>query len=371
MTVLGDLAQATGAHPYDSWDELAEILAGRDGWHLEELTYGYRLPAEVMTFAAPLAAKLAPSTTFPTSVRPEGGAPLRLLMADRSELLDSAVTEAIILAEAEIGTGRSTALIVPDNAELVREAEKKFADMREEETPDVHILPSSQIKGLEFDHVVVAEPAAITREPAGLRRLYIAVTRCTQSLTIVHAEPLPGVLTGADDPDQEKALPLTQTDVSPQNENTENESESTNAFDDFVAALEKRVRSERESPVHEGIRHLLIGELMYGARLNPVVNLPTIDIACNGPAGTVLYEVLGEDGHTYERMREAVLRIMEVQYAEGENPDHRFLVLPQEPAEAWAAEAIREAFGISVIWRTREGWAGEQVSVALGRGGGE
>jgi hypothetical protein len=212
----------------------------------------------------------------------------------------------------------------------------------------------------------VAEPAAITREPAGLRRLYIAITRCTQSLTIVHAEPLPGILTGSDDPDQEEPVTLTPTDVSPRDE--ENESEPANAFDNFVSALEERVRADRESQVHEGIRHLLIGELMYGARLSPSANLPTIDIACDGPAGTMLYEVLGEDGHIYERMREAVLRIMEVQYAEGENADHRFLVLPQKPAEAWSTEAIREAFGISVIWRTLDGWEGDQVELALGKG---
>lgn len=368
MTVLGDLAQATGAHPYASWDELAGMLAGPDGWHLEELTYGYRLPAEVMTFAAPLAAKLAPGVTFPTSVRPEGGASLRLLAVDRSELFDSAVTEATILAEAEIGTGRSTALIVPDDIDLVRQVEEKLAGLREEETPDIHVLPSSQIKGLEFDHVVVVEPAAINREPAGLRRLYIAITRCTQSLTIVRAEPLPGILTGADDTDQEETVTLTPIDASPRDQDNESESEPANAFDDFVSALEERVRADRESRVHEGIRHMLVGELMY-ARLNPVDNLPTIDVACEGPAGTVLYEVLGEDGHTYARMREAVLRMMEVQYAEGENADHRFLVLPQEPAEAWAVEAIREAFGISVIWRTRDGWAGEQLKLALGRGG--
>jgi DNA helicase IV len=179
MTVLGDLAQATGAHPYDSWDQLAEILAGPDGWHLEELTFGYRLPGEVMSFAAPLAAKIAPSTTFPTSVRPEGGTSLRLLAADQSELLELAVTEAIILAEAEIETGRSTALIVPDNADLVREVKEKLAELGEEETPDIHVLPSSQIKGLEFDHVVVAEPAAITREPAGPRRRLSAQKRAS------------------------------------------------------------------------------------------------------------------------------------------------------------------------------------------------
>jgi hypothetical protein len=367
MTVLGDLAQATGPHPYDGWDRLAEILAGPDGWHLEELTYGYRLPAEVMTFVAPLAARIAPGTTFPTPIRPKSDGSLRVLAADRSKLLDSAVTEAIILAEPEIDTGRSTALIVPDDADLVREVEERIADAREEETPDIHVLPSSQIKGLEFDHVVVAEPAAITREPAGPRRLYIALTRCTQSLTVVYAEPLPGIITGADDPDQEEPVSHIPTDVTSPGQKTGTEPEPTNAFDKFVAALEDRVRADRESSAHEEIRHMLIGEL-YGARLKPATNLPTIDIACAGPAGTVLYEVLGEDGHKYERMREAVLRIMEVQYAEGENADHRFLVLPQEPAEAWVAEAIHEAFGISVIWRTHDGWAGQQVGVALGRG---
>jgi DNA helicase IV len=367
MTVLGDLAQATGSHPYSDWDQLAELLSGPDGWHLEELSIGYRLPDEVMTFAAPLAAKIAPSTTFPTSVRPAGGTSLRLLPTGRSELLHVAVSEAVTLAETEAGSGRSTALILPEVADLLQEVEERIAVAGEgQKRADVQVLSSSQIKGLEFDHVVVVEPAEIVREPAGLRRLYIAITRCTQSLTIVHAEPLPGVLTGAADPEQEETVTVAPTDVSPLNEN-EGDSEPTDAFDDFVSALEDRVRAERESQVHEGVRHLLIGELMYRARLTPATNLPTIDIACDGPAGTVLYEVLGEGGHTYERMREAVLRIMEVQYAEGESADHRFLVLPRQPAEAWAAEAVREAFGISVIWRTEDGWAGQQVDLALGK----
>jgi hypothetical protein len=313
MTVLGDLAQATGAHPYSDWDQLAELLAGSDGWHLEELRIGYRLPDEVMTFAAALAAKIAPSTTFPTSVRPAGGTSLWLLPTGRSELLHVAVLEAVTLAETEAGSGRSTALILPDVADLLQEVEERIAVAGEGQKggrrAGALFLPD---QGIGIRPCRLVEPAEIVREPAGLRRLYIAITRCTQSLTIVHAEPLPGILTGAADPEEEEpvtAAPI--RDIPPVDENKGNDSETTGAFDDFASELENRVRAERECHVHERVRHLLIGEL-YGARFTPATNLRTIDIASDGLAGTVLYEILGEGGHTYERMREAVLRIMEV-----------------------------------------------------------
>jgi DNA helicase IV len=365
MTILGDLTQATGAHPYRDWRELAEILAGPDGWHLAELTVGYRVPDEIMRFAAPLAAYIAPTTAFPTSVRPEGGTPLRFVPAASSGLLNVAVAEALGLAATEADSGRSTALILPDDDELVQRAKLDVASLQQDGAGVLHVLSSSEIKGLEFDHVIVAEPAAIVREAAGLRRLYIAITRCTQSLTIVHEEPLPGILTGVTDLEQEQTVTDEPTPDVPAAEDEEDAPDATEAFDEFVSALEERVRVERECHVHERIRHLLIGEL-YGARLIPATNLPTIDIACDGPNGTILYEVLGEGGHTYERMREAALRMMEVQYAEGMSADHRFLVLPGPPAEAWAAEVLREAFGISIIWRTADGWEGHSIELALG-----
>lgn len=63
MTVLGDLAQATGPHIHDSWERIARILAGKDGWSLAELTVGYRVPRKVMDLAAPLAAHPVSSKT--------------------------------------------------------------------------------------------------------------------------------------------------------------------------------------------------------------------------------------------------------------------------------------------------------------------
>ncbi|MCO5994755.1 HelD family protein [Actinoallomurus rhizosphaericola] len=367
MTVLGDLAQATGVHPYGRWNELAETLAGPDGWHLEELTVGYRLPDEVMRLAAPLAAYIAPSITFPESIRPEGGNPIRFIQVTASELLDSALSEVLALAAAEAATDRSTALILPDDEDLIEQARSRLAERREDPLGAVQVLSSSETKGLEFDHVVVAEPAAIAREAAGARRLYIAITRCTQSLTIVHEESLPGILTGETEPEQDETVTAEPIPaVEPADEDGKEPTERPNDFEGFVSALEDRVRTERQCHVHERIRHLLIGEL-YGARLKPTTDLPTIDVSCKTASGTILYEVLGEGGHTYQRMREAVLRIAEVQYAEGIIPNHRFLVLPRSPAESWAADVVGEAFGIWTIWRTDDGWGGHLVPLALGQ----
>lgn len=88
---------------------------------------------------------------------------------------------------------------------------------------------------------------------------------------------------------------------------------------------------------------------------------------CDGNGGRILYEVLGEGGNTYRRMRDAVLRILEVQHAEGEPAEHRFLVLPEAPAETWAPGVLNEAFGMSVIWRAEGRWDGRNLDLALGR----
>ena len=137
-------------------------------------------------------------------------------------------------------------------------------------------------------------------------------------------------------------------------------------FEAFVAEIESAVREERRSTVHERVRHALISEL-YGAGLVPTVDSPTADVVCDGPDGKVLYEVLGEGGNTYRRMRDAVLRILEVQHAEGEPAERRFLVLPQPPAEPWAPDVLAEAFDMHVIWRADGTWAGHDLNHALGR----
>ncbi|GAA0821441.1 hypothetical protein ACFQVD_41820 [Streptosporangium amethystogenes subsp. fukuiense] len=79
------------------------------------------------------------------------------------------------------------------------------------------------------------------------------------------------------------------------------------------------------------------------------------------------YEVLEEGGHTYERVREAVLRIREVEHVGGDRAGHLFLVLPQAPEPAWAPGVLSTAFTVTTIWRDGIGWAGEDLDIALGQ----
>ncbi|TYB42692.1 HelD family protein [Actinomadura chibensis] len=355
MTVLGDLAQATGDHAHDDWSALGEILAGRDGWHLEELTVGYRVPREVMDFAEVLGRSIAPRTPFPRSIRPVGPDAIAIVQADPPALVDEAAARARALLSP--GDDRSVAVIVPDASRGQAEAIRAALPPGGRAT----VITAAEAKGLEFDHVVLVEPAAIaSRTPGGHGLLYVAITRCTRSLTIVHSAPVPRALLPADG-DPEEGDPLIDA---PAAETGDTEAEA--GFAGFIAELEATVREERRSTVHERVRHALISEL-YGAGLVPTVDSPTADVICDAPDGRILYEVLGEDGHTYRRMRDAVLRILEVQHAEGEPAKHRFLVLPEAPSEPWAPDVLAEAFGMSVIWRTGNTWSGNNIDLALGR----
>ncbi|WP_433365230.1 HelD family protein [Streptosporangium sp. CA-115845] len=398
MTVLGDLAQTTGTRQYDVWGRLAGILSGHDGWHLAELAVGYRVPDEVMRFAAPLARAVSLSTTVPVSVRPADETSLTITRTGPERLADEALARALDLATADLERSRSVALIAPDGTALLEELERKVAALQgavaADDVPPVSVLPATMARGLEFDHVVVVEPAAIADQgPAGPRRLYVAITRCTQSLTVVHAAPLPAVLGGPEAPafaapgepatstitvQNGSALPVpeeptTSTPPVPEEPTTAEENTTMRpdtpatdeSFRSFVSSLEERVGADRQCHVHEQVRYRLIAEL-HGARLAPSQS-PLADIVCKGPRGAVLYEVLGEGGHTYERMREAVLRIMEVEHVGGDRAEHLFLVLPQAPEPAWAPAVLSTAFDIATIWRDGTGWAGEELATALGQ----
>lgn len=355
MTVLGDLAQATGVRSYEDWSVLGSALANEDSWHLAELTVGYRVPKEVMELAEVLGRSVSPKTPFPRSIRPVGPDGLTLVPVEKSRLRDEAVARARRLLTPQ--NDRSVAVIVPDA--FGDEVSEMRAALSGDERATV--ITAAEAKGLEFDHVVLVEPAEIAaRAPGGHGLLYVAVTRCTRSLLIVHAAPLPRMLRPASG-DPQEGDPMIDA---PTAGNSASPAET--GFGAFIAELESKVREERRSTVHERVRYALISEL-YGAGLVPTVDSPTADVICDGADGRVLYEVLGEGGNTYARMRNAVLRILEVQHAEGEPAEHRFLVLPEPPAEPWAPEVLVEAFGMSVIWRTGDRWAGRGLDIALGR----
>ena len=195
MTVVGDIAQTSASWGAASWAAVFETVAP-DRWRSAELTVNYRTPAEVMRVAADVLHAVDPAASVPTSVR-ETGIPPAAVVVDRS-LLAKAVAEC---AEAELraADGGTVGVLVPeglfaDVQDAVRERLPRETTGEALDTP-VSVLTIAAAKGLEFDNVVLVEPAAIVAAGSnGLRDLYVAMTRPTQRLTVVHAEPLPDVL---------------------------------------------------------------------------------------------------------------------------------------------------------------------------------
>ncbi len=178
LTILGDVAQATGAVPYRSWSDVLPRLPGGGDADVEELRHAYRVPREIMELALPLLDTIAPGTEPPISYR-TGATPPRVRRVAANELLAEAYREAAVLARLD----GLLAVIVPD--ELLDDA---AADDLWDGVP---LLEPRRAKGLEFDHVVVVEPALIAAHEQGLRELYVALTRPTKTLVVVHSRPLP------------------------------------------------------------------------------------------------------------------------------------------------------------------------------------
>jgi hypothetical protein len=204
LTVLGDLAQATTPWATRTWAEALDHL-GKPDAHVEELTRGFRVPADVIEYAARLLPEIAPGLTPPTSVRRARGDLVILRTTD--PLTDAVCAQALDVIDREGSIG----LIAPDSlvealAVALTAAGLGFALLGAEESAEsefeqhLDLVPATLAKGLEFDHVLLAEPAAIVAaEPdriTGLRRLYVCLTRAVTSLVVVHREPLPAELAG-------------------------------------------------------------------------------------------------------------------------------------------------------------------------------
>ncbi|MFG2143766.1 HelD family protein [Streptomyces sp. NPDC048696] len=200
-TVLGDLAQGTTPWATASWAEALRHLGKADAV-VEELTAGFRVPREVIAYASRLLPSISPGLTPVESVRETPGA----LDVRESADLDTDVLAACREALAHEG---STGLIaadarVPALAEALTAAGMVFLAPGEETTSEsrLTLVPASLAKGLEYDYVVLDEPAAVVDgepdERTGLRRLYVALTRAVSGLTVCHAAPLPPQLTETD-----------------------------------------------------------------------------------------------------------------------------------------------------------------------------
>ncbi|MGL5910124.1 MAG: AAA family ATPase, partial [Phycicoccus sp.] len=199
--VLGDLAQGTTPWAIDSWDDAMTHL-GHPAHERVVLDRGFRVPGLVIDFAARLLPEIAPGLNAPRAVRDNPGE-LTVTRADAGELT-RAVVQVVRSEAAEPG---SVGVICRDDAvadlgEALASAGVAHGrlgiDHGDDEDHQVELVPASIAKGLEFDRVIVVEPAAVVAaEPdrrTGLRRLYVVLTRAVTALTVVHVAPLPGAL---------------------------------------------------------------------------------------------------------------------------------------------------------------------------------
>jgi DNA helicase IV len=183
FTLLGDVAQATGPIPYERWEDLLPYLPGGERARVEELRHAYRVPREIMALALPLLARIAPDVEPPVAYRVGAERPA---IVHGDPPLPVAYKEAARLADEE----GMLAVIAP--ASLRGDADGGAGSLFDETR--IAILTPREAKGMEFDHVIVVEPALIVEEAVegqGLRELYVALTRPTRTLVVVHAHPLP------------------------------------------------------------------------------------------------------------------------------------------------------------------------------------
>jgi DNA helicase IV len=158
------------------------------------LTVNYRTPSEIMDVANRLLPAAAPGVEPARPVRSTGAFPEVLAVAP-----GDLVRRAADAARRSAGLGGTVAVIAPIelHAALTAELADRGAVADEVEAIDapVAVLNGLDSKGLEFDHVIVVEPARLVAgDRAGLRLLYVVLTRATRRLVVVHAEPLPEAL---------------------------------------------------------------------------------------------------------------------------------------------------------------------------------
>ena len=196
MTVVGDIAQATGPLAPNDWKDVLEHLPSRKAPRIVGLSVGYRIPAQIMELADKVMHVATPGLRAPRSVRDGDEVPVITAVESADALHEAVIARARVLLQ-QAGGGR-TAIICPDDmvdqmssaleAASVPHGRAQAAGLDE----NLSIVPASLAKGLELDDVIVVEPSAIVADDAqGLRLLYVTLTRSTRSLTVVHRMPLP------------------------------------------------------------------------------------------------------------------------------------------------------------------------------------
>jgi DNA helicase IV len=194
-TVLGDIAQGTTPWATASWPQLLAHL-GKEDAGLRVLDTGYRVPRQILDFASRLLDHIAPGLTPARSLRQDAGS--LVITAATGETLPGALAAACADALTRPGSAAVIAADdqVPGLSRALDRAGLAHAVLDgDSESGPLTVVPVTLAKGLEFDQVIVIEPAQIALgEARGLHRLYVALTRAVSRLTVLHSEPLPAAL---------------------------------------------------------------------------------------------------------------------------------------------------------------------------------
>jgi DNA helicase IV len=191
MTVVGDLAQTSNGAGARSWAQALDEVT-RGVWRVEELTINYRTPARIARLADRVLAAMDRDVSAPRAVREGDHDPVDHLVADLATGVVEVVRELVALPGRSVVVAPS-GQVAPLHAALVAAGIEAATGAGGLDTL-VAVMTPTQVKGLEFDHVVVAEPAVVGAGPSGLADLYVALTRATARLDLVRTGPLPDVL---------------------------------------------------------------------------------------------------------------------------------------------------------------------------------
>ncbi|MDA8392199.1 MAG: AAA family ATPase [Actinomycetota bacterium] len=202
FTLVGDLGQASGPGAHPTWEHVVAGLGVRTGWRMVELDVNYRTPGAVADLANQVLAVAAPGLRRLRAARP-GGDPPEFVLTGGAVLIDSVVE----VAKSQLSLlegGGTVGVVCPDSLgdrlsaafglPALSPVDARGPRLRS----SISVVPMKWVKGLEFDGVVVVEPALIVAEAdRGLRGLYVALSRTTKRLSVVHAEALPEPLVEA------------------------------------------------------------------------------------------------------------------------------------------------------------------------------
>lgn len=267
MTVVGDIAQSTGPYSRDSWEDVAAIL-GHDvpanvTSQIAELEHGYRVPKQVFDVALPILQFAAPAVTPPRILRDVPYAPR--FAGIENEVVAQEVARTVFTHS---GRGRFVGVVAPVQLwpglrEAFRADDLQWSESTQGElSTAINLVTPEDAKGLEFDAVIVVDPASILEMPHGERLLYIALTRTTTHLDVIYPlGSLPAILGGEEhtsdlhesDDTQRIDLLVSSSDIQgPQTDSEDNEPARQESFPTDVPVVTDP-EGLPKTTAHEGI----------------------------------------------------------------------------------------------------------------------